>query len=182
MDLGVFCFGGSLWGLRVKRGGSCGVQEALAPPGHSASSGPGSISEEDGAGPDLRLEGPLPHRSGGNFLGPVFAGTKKFVCAHEAHGRSGRTLPAPKLPKKEVLSRKTGPVGPVGRVGAVGCPQVHGDRAPATAGPAKRSKAGKRSPYSRRKCCEPRSGELDWSRFVARYRSPPHERNKSRTG
>ena len=52
---------------------------------------------------------------------------------------AGARFPTTKLPNKEVLSRKTGPVDPVGRVGAAGCPQVHGDRAPATAGPAKRS-------------------------------------------
>ena len=57
LDLGVFVsvdLGlASETRLRGERGGSCGVQEALAPPGHSASAGPGSISEEDGAGPVL---------------------------------------------------------------------------------------------------------------------------------
>ena len=116
------------WPLRVKRGcaGNAavphGVQAALATPGHSSIGRPWAAPigrELFRAGFCRREKVRLRPR------GPTL---------ERAHGS-----PRQNFPRRRFWRGCVGPVDPVGRVGAVGCPQVHGDRAPATAGPAKRS-------------------------------------------
>ena len=85
MDLGVFCFGGSLGLASETRRFSVVSKRRLRRLDTPPRPGVGSPIGRPSAAP-----------IGQNFLGPVFAGAKKSVFVHEAHGRIRRTVPRDK--------------------------------------------------------------------------------------